>query len=126
MDISGLKAHIKTTVDKKISLTRERREYKLRTRGKVPEVERWCFFASIDDDRSITKGEIRHSLLAYAYVRNRPYRTLEAKVREGNEPSARHIFGILRRFGVEENANELLDAIQQWLSAPLEPVEEAA
>jgi hypothetical protein len=126
MDITGLKTHIKTNVDKKIHLTRERREYKLSTRGEVPEGQRRCFFEGIDDDRSLLKAEIRHSLLAYAYARGLPYRALEAKVREGNAPDARHIFGLLRRFDNEEHANELFDAICQWLSVPLEPAQEAA
>ena len=126
MQTTDLKEHTKTVVAKKIRLTRERRKYKLESRGKVPEPQRWGFFADIDDERSTLKAEIRHSLLAYAYLRRRSYRALEAKVREDNAPSATHIFGILRRFGVKDRATEL-GAIQQWLSVPVEePVEEAA
>ena len=86
-----IKETIKRLVDEKVRMTRERREYKLLTRGKVAEIDRLRFFSDIDSRRADFKHEIRHGLLLYGYVRGRDYKRLEAKVGDGNEPSASDI-----------------------------------
>jgi len=86
-----IKEAIKALVAQKVKLTRERREYKLVTRGKEPEGKRLAFFENIDYSRSSLKHDIRHGLLLYGYVRGMDYERLEPKVREGNEPVASDI-----------------------------------
>jgi len=88
---NSIKEAIKSLVGRKISLTRERREYKLETRGSVNESTRLAFFENIDYDRATHKHDIRHGLLLYGYIRGRDYKQLEPKVREDNDPSASDI-----------------------------------
>jgi hypothetical protein len=117
----SLKTQIATLVETKVRLTKKRRTYKLDTRGTVPEDERRSFFWSIDIKRANTKGEIRHHLLAYGYVRGRAYRCMEARVREGNKPSALAIEHIL--MGLDHDVEP--GAIAEWLTVGQEGPQEA-
>lgn len=44
------------------------------------------------------RKEARHSQLAYAFIRGTAYRTVEPKVREGNEPDWKQVASIAARF----------------------------
>ena len=115
---SLIKNSIKPLVEEKVNLTRERHEYKLKTRGNVAENERLSFFESIDDTRSGLKHDIRHGLLLYGYIRGRDYKQLESKVRKGNEPSASDIclFG-----GSHSDLGILQTEIEGWLEGKASP-----
>ena len=119
-----LKNDIKALVEKKIALTKERRAYKLETRGKVDESTRRAFFYGIDIERSDTKSEIRHSLLAYGYLRGMDYRRMEKHCRV--KPAAVLIKEILEAHHVEADK----DNIKRWLKGDrsqfFRPREEAA
>jgi hypothetical protein len=115
-----IKEAIKALVAQKVNLTRERREYKLATRGKEPEGKRTAFFESIDHARSSLKHDIRHSLLLYGYVRGMDYERLEPKVREGNEPVASDVCLFGDEHGVPDlNKTDVLD----WLCGEKSPYE---
>ena len=121
MNVQQLKAHIKETVEEKVALTRERREYKLATRGKVDEGTRRSWFGDIDGRRWEKKWDIRMALLAYGFLRGRDYKRLEPKVRKGNEPSWSDIECI-----IESHASEALDDftkadLKEWLKGAPSP-----
>ena len=113
-----IRNNIKALVERKVKLTRERREYKLASRGKEPEGKRLAFFEDIDYSRSGLKHEIRHGLLLYAYVRGMDYERLEPKVREGNEPSSSDVCLYGDKLG-ELDLNKL--DIQEWLNGSPSP-----
>lgn len=113
-----IKKRIKALVAQKVKLTRERREYKLESRGKEPEGKRLAFFENIDYSRSGLKHDIRHGLLLYGYLRGLDYKRLEPKVREGNEPSTIDIC----LFG-QQNGDLTIngDHVQRWLDGEKSP-----
>lgn len=115
---SLIKNSIKPLVEQKMKLTRERHEYKLKTRGDVAESKRLSFFEHIDYVRSDLKHDIRHGLLLYGYIRGRDYKQLEPKVRKGNEPSASDIclFG-----GTHGNLAMPQAEIASWLKGESSP-----
>lgn len=58
--------------------------------------------------------EVRHHLLAYAFMREIPYSKLERKCREDNKPSASKILDIVRFHGSTRVWR--FEQIQQWLA----------
>lgn len=58
--------------------------------------------------RWTVRREARHSLLAYALIRNKPYSSLEEKCRE--PPSMSRVVKVAERFGAEASATE------KWVS----------
>lgn len=61
--------------------------------------------------RGPVRYEARHSGLAYAFLRNVPYRKAENKTREGNAPDMDKIHKMVVRFGGERNQGE----VEAWL-----------
>lgn len=59
------------------------------------------------------RHEARHSSLAYAFLREKPYRAIEEKVHQGNEPDMEAIHRIVERFGGKRNPGE----VEAWLEA---------
>jgi len=117
-----LKETIKTLVDQKVKLTRDRCEYKLRTRpllqtGETTEGKRRRFFGNIDSDRAHLKYTIRHSLLLYGYIRGRSYDQIEPKCRKGNSPSWPTILKIAGKSGFEITENQCME----WLAGEPSP-----
>lgn len=111
------KTELKDAVARKVALTRERTEYKLKTRGNVPENERRGWFGMMDSERSDAKYKIRHLHLAYGYLRGQDYKRMEPHTK--NEPCTAAIAGNLERW-LGENSEHCNDtAIEGWLdSAP--------
>jgi hypothetical protein len=121
VNVQQLKAHIKETVEEKVALTRERREYKLATRGKVDESARRSWFWDIDGRRWEKKWDIRMALLAYGFLRGRDYKRLEPKVREGNEPSWSDIECVIEA-QVDDASDDFSKAdLKEWLKGAPSP-----
>lgn len=57
------------------------------------------------------RWEIRHSYLAYAFLRNVPYRRLEASVNPDNHPDVDKLQKMVERFGGARNSGE----VEEWL-----------
>lgn len=128
-----LKQSIKTLVEKKIRMTRERVEFKRKASTEFkqsPEYRDW--FIDFDEIRGDIKFDIRHHLLAYALVRGRPYKTVERKVGPDNWPYVPAIERVLEHHKNFEDLEEmervekLTNGIDEWLKTPLEPQKEAA
>jgi hypothetical protein len=65
--------------------------------------------------RSVGDGA-RYVLLAYACLRERPYLTVERKVRQGNEPSATSIHNaLLEALGDTQKAEWTRERVKAWL-----------
>ena len=112
--VAAAKTELKDTVAHKVALTRERTEYKLKTRGNVPETERLAWFRNIDYKRDSTKYSIRHLHLAYGYLRGLDYKRMELHTK--NKPCAAVIAGNLERW-LGENAEHCdSTSIEEWLS----------
>lgn len=64
-------------------------------------------------------GKVRHcaryALLAYGYLRGKPYRIIEAKCRKHNEPYAKLVESEIARFNGDFECEELYDAVRDWL-----------
>ncbi len=54
-------------------------------------------------------NEARHSLLAYAVLRGKPYFVVEAKCREDNRPSFKKVEEMALRFGATK------DSVSEWI-----------
>lgn len=69
----------------------------------------------------VVRAEARHSQLAYAFLLGRPYKSCEAKVREGNAPLAKNVSAIAHRFSANwwnaKASDEVTKAVTSWLSA---------
>lgn len=63
--------------------------------------------------REVSK-DIRHHLLAYAFMRGTPYAKLERKCREDNKPSAEKILDIVRMH--YSFLTWRIEQVQEWLS----------
>lgn len=63
--------------------------------------------------RRVVGDDIRHHLLAYAFMRSVLYSKLERKCREDNKPSASKILDIVRMHSA--NCIWRLEDIQRWL-----------
>jgi len=57
------------------------------------------------------RWEVRHSNLAYAFLRSVPYRQVEEKYHAGNAPDMDKIHKMVERFGGPRNAGE----VEEWL-----------
>lgn len=111
--VHSIKQQLKTAVEGKFILTRERVAYKASSRGTIPESERWGWFASIDSRRKYAKDRIRHLHLAYGYVRGQSYKRMEPKCKA--PPNDYWVLDILSEFKFPEATPELLD-ITEWLA----------
>lgn len=108
------KIELKDAVAHKIAMTRERVEYKLKTRGNTPETERLAWFRNIDYKRDSTRYSIRHLHLAYGYLRGQDYKRMEPHTK--TKPCAAVIAGILERW-LRENPEHCDETtIRSWLS----------
>ena len=117
--IVAAKTELKDAVARKVALTRERVEYKLRTRGNVPENERWGWFQTMDSERSSRKYDIRHLHLAYGYLRGQDYKRMEPKTKR--EPYASVIAGNLERW-LGKDTEYCCDAtVEGWLGGAPNP-----
>lgn len=88
---------------------------------RIPEstgMTRWCEW----EEKRQLGIPTRHALLAYAFARGRPYASLEAKVREGNGPSAHRVEALLQEAGLPFEAG----AVEAWLRGESKKVEAAA
>lgn len=108
-----LKAKIKGLTEEKVSLTRARTKHKNQPSEKkqVPEYQSW--FVPVDHRRVFVRYEIRHHLLAYAYVRGRAYRRVENRCLSA--PQATKIVKILHDHGYYEY--QMAEKIPAWLEA---------
>lgn len=94
---------------------------KIQGLGKAPETgpER----SSLWEEKRGVGAEARHSLLAYGLLRGVSYKTMESKVREGNEPSASLILDRIHwALGKDKAAEWTLERVTSLLY----PVKEAA
>ena len=69
---------------------------------------------------AVLRPEARYSQLAYAFLRGRPYRSTESRVRPGNEPSPDRVANIAHRFasmGREIDGLGTLAKVEQWLAS---------
>jgi hypothetical protein len=117
-----IKQTIKSLVEQKVKLTRERREYKFRTRplletGDITETERRGFFWGIDSDREDLKHDIRHALLLYGFIRGRDYKQIEKKCRDDNFPRPSQIVRCAR-----DHEFKVVQAdVERWLQGEASP-----
>jgi len=118
----SIKQTIKSLVERKVKLTRDRREYKLRTRPLVdrsPEAlyERHSFFLNLDSRRANVRSDIRHTLLLYGYLRGRDYKQIEKKCRDDNFPRPSKIVACARDHEVKLIQND----VERWLQGEPSP-----
>lgn len=74
----------------------------------------------------IVGGDVRHHLLAYAFLRGTPYNVLEKKYRPGHAPNAETILNIVlahfptyyKRYAATQPT---LEHINNWLKGDLDP-----
>jgi hypothetical protein len=64
---------------------------------------------------AVVRPAARRYLLAYAFMRGRPYRSMEPKVHEGNEPNWKAVAKIVTKFGGDP------EKIEEWAKTPLTP-----
>jgi len=117
--IVAAKTDLKDAVARKVALTRERVEYKLKTRGNVPENERRGWFERMDSERSSRKYDIRHLHLAYGYLRGQDYKRMEPKAKR--EPYASVIVGNLERWLGKDAEHVDDNAVKNWLGGAPSP-----
>jgi len=110
-----LKAHINGLVEEKKTLTRERTKHKRKSLVEFKKTAGYrSIFPPIDSTRSSLKWEIRHHLLAYAFLRGRSYKSVERKCADDNKPSVFLIAAILKkRLRVTGRDAE----VETWLNA---------
>lgn len=76
----------------------------------------WTVRATLADHRrGIIRSEARYSLLAYGFLRGRPYRVIERDARE--LPSEARIADLAARFGGGDK-KALQAQVVEWLKAP--------
>jgi hypothetical protein len=117
--IATAKTELKDAVARKVSLTRQRVEYKLSSRGTVPETERLAWFRKIDAERSGEKANIRYLHLAYGYLRGQDYKRMEPRAKY--EPSAYVIQGLLEKWLPMDSDACDLDTIVAWKNGGASP-----
>lgn len=88
--------------------------------GRFPRGQRHhTTFQSLHSHRTgIVRREARHALLAYAFMRGRQYRQLEAKTHA--EPDAGLICGIIKRFAGDAMTRDQLQKLPLWVKEWLE------
>jgi hypothetical protein len=117
--IATAKTELKKAVAHKVSLTQQRTEYKLSSRGSVPEPERLAWFRRIDSNRYSAKASIRYLHLAYGYLRGHDYKRMEP--RTDNDPSAYGIQGLLEHWLPVNHEACNVDTIIGWLNGQASP-----
>lgn len=69
---------------------------------------------------SVVRREARAALLAYGYLRGRPYRALEAGCHKAGEPDWSRIARLVSRFGAKYgHAGADAGRLKAWAEAPL-------
>lgn len=69
------------------------------------------------------RWEARHTLLAYAIFRNKPYNKIEQKVAEGNRPDFKKVTEMAIRFGCSrEQVLEWIDDAKKYLGIYVAPI----
>lgn len=77
--------------------------------------DRWKIRLSLATHRRFdVRTESRCALLAYGYLRGRPYRRIEAKCY--NLPDAYRIRDLVQKYGPEENKTIVENAVKKWLA----------
>jgi len=76
---------------------------------------------SLHDHRiNIVRPAARSAHLAHAFLRRKPYASVEASCRKGNEPNIRSIASTVRKFGTDEqratDPDEMKEIIVSWLA----------
>jgi hypothetical protein len=117
--IMTAKSELKDAVAHKVALTRERVEYKLKTRGNIPENERRGWFQVMDTERSDAKYRIRHRHLAYGYLRGQDYKRMEPHTKY--EPCAFTIAGNLERWLDKNSEHRDAIDIEKWIGGAPSP-----
>lgn len=117
--IMTAKAELKKAVAYKVSLTQQRTEYKLSSRGSVPEHERLAWFQRIDSNRWSAKASIRYLHLAYGYIRGQDYKRMEPKT--NNAPAASAIQHLLEHWLPVDHEACNVDTITDWLNGQVSP-----
>lgn len=114
-----IRAQIKGLVTEKKALNFMRMAHKAvpPEQKQSPEYQGW--FYPMDYRRDQVRQQARHVLLAYAFLRGVPYRTVEARCRPDNEPIPQHIVNVLfvHRVSTWRSKAE----VQAWLEAPAQP-----
>jgi hypothetical protein len=91
-----------------LTLTSKKNKRKL---IKAKTVSNQGFFCS---EKRYIKKIIRHYLLAYAFLEQKSYKSVERSCKE--QPSASEIFEIIKQLGLVKNNNISQQSIQQWMS----------
>jgi len=117
--IMAAKTELKDAVAHKVSLTQQRTEYKLSSRGSVPEHERLAWFQHIDSNRWSAKASIRYLHLAYGYLRGQDYKQMEPKT--NHTPAASAIQRLLEHWLPVDHDACNVDTIIDWLNAQTTP-----
>ena len=116
-----LRTHLGAMVQEKTVLSRRRRKFKNGTRGKMVEGERLAILGRLDQHRHLLKADIRHQHLALGVFIGTPYRAMEPRVREGNEPKANLIHACLQPFlSWKEKREWTANRIEAWLEGKAE------
>jgi len=100
---------------------REREQASRAIRKQIHEssgLERWCFWQS----KRSYGSDTRALLLGYAFLRGRPYRTVEAKTLPNSGPYPSRIQKCLQARGHEVDVK----AIEQWLEVQAPEAEQVA
>jgi hypothetical protein len=78
-----------------------REESKARTHG-----NRRLRMGLADHRRGIVRTEARHALLAYGFLRGRPYKSMEAKCHPGSAPDFKKVRTSIEKYGCERRWDE--------------------
>lgn len=83
---------------------------------------RWQVISLLDHKDFPVANEARHSLLAYAILRGKPYCVAEQKCREDNRPSFKKVEEMARRFGAtKEEISDWIDEAKKHLGIYVAP-----
>lgn len=71
-------------------------------------------------ERVVIQRQCRSSLLAYGFLRGKPYRLMELITRDGNDPRWRDVESLIRKYGGEAYADARIVAqqITEWKNTP--------
>ena len=125
--ISDRRVHLKVKIkslaaEAKIIRREERLVLEKIRRGWTDRV--WAFDTLQSHRKGVVRTEARASHLAYAFIRGKAYRTVEATVRAGNEPDWEKVTDLVWRFGGalpllprKLGKPAVLKAVQKWAKA---------
>lgn len=111
-----LRATLHGLVQEKMLLTRRRTQFKHKTAGEAGEGWRLDALSRLDGRRYSVRSSIRYHHLALGMVRGVPYRRMEPRCHEDNEPDPERIRRVLDSFmPYGEYRAWTIERIQGWL-----------